>query len=68
VGEKRRASGAKAGVKKAKTDEKSPTRELLPLMTGGEMRGYQVRGRRSADTWQAARRRAARRQSPAAAI
>jgi hypothetical protein len=48
VGNKRRASGAKgSGSKKAKQDEdapaRSPTTDLLPLMTGGEMRSYQAR-------------------------
>jgi hypothetical protein len=45
VGEKRRASGSKAAAKKAKVEDKSPTRDLLPLMTGGEMRSYQARYR-----------------------
>jgi hypothetical protein len=44
---KRRVSGAKGASKKARTDgdapARSPTRDLLPLMTGGEMRDYQAR-------------------------
>jgi hypothetical protein len=52
VGDKRRASGGASGSgsKRAKAEcdaahgtGKSPTREMLPLMTGGEMRSYQVR-------------------------
>ena len=51
VGDKRRASGGASGSgsKRAKAEGdaahgtgKSPTREMLPLMTGGEMRSYQV--------------------------
>jgi ATP-dependent DNA helicase len=46
VGGKRRASGKGAAAKKARGEasSKSPTLELLPLMTGGEMRSYQLKG------------------------
>lgn len=48
-GGKRKAGGGKGGSasKKAKAAgdaEESPTRALLPLMTGGEMRNYQLKG------------------------
>ena len=44
VGGKRRRSAPGSAKKVAKVEEKSPTRELLPLMTGGEMRSYQLKG------------------------
>ena len=49
VGDKRHAGARAGGAKRAKSgagpaEAASPTRELLPLMTGGEMRGYQLKG------------------------
>ena len=47
VGGKRRASGKGTASKKARGEGgsgTSPTLDLLPLMTGGEMRSYQLKG------------------------